>query len=109
MKSTTNRLSFMAILIIVLLFAYLVFMAVGLGDPDDIHLQTTEPKIVQSYTVTRGGRSTVIVEVWEMEYKGEKLRSMHFENTGTANSLSDIRFMLRELEQDIYEYKTRED
>ena len=57
MKSTTNRLSFLAVFIVILLMTYLVFMSVGLEDPDDIHLQTTEPKIVHSYTVTRGGRS----------------------------------------------------
>ena len=96
------RRGFLAVFIGMLLGAFIIFLdSKFAGD-------TTEPKIVQSYTITRHPRGTVIVEVWEMEYKGETIRSLHFDNTGISNELSTIRFMLSEMEKNDYEHRQQQ-
>ena len=97
------RLGFLMMFIATLLGAFMIFL--DSKNAGDEKLATTEPKIVQSYTITRHPRGTVIVEVWEMEYKGETIRSLHFDNTGISNELSTIKFMLSEMEKNNYEHR----
>lgn len=96
------RLGFLAVFIGMILGAFIIFLdSRNAGG-------TTEPKVVQSYTITRHPRAAVIVEVWEMEYKGETIRSLHFDNTGISNELSTIRFMLSEMEKNDYEHRQQQ-
>lgn len=96
------RLGFLAVFIGMILGAFIIFLDSRKAGG------TTEPKVVQSYTITRHPRAAVIVEVWEMEYKGETIRSLHFDNTGISNELSTIRFMLSEMEKNDYEHRQQQ-
>lgn len=100
------RVGFLAVFIATLLVAFMIFL--DSKNAGDERLMTTEPRIVQSYTITRHPRAAVIVEVWEMEYKGETIRSLHFENTGVSNELSTIKFMLSEMEKSNYEHRQQD-
>lgn len=106
MKLTSGRLRLFAMLLFALVGAFMIFL--DSKNAGDERLMTTEPRIVQSYTITRHPRATVIVEVWEMEYKGETIRSLHFDNTGISNELSTIRFMLNEMEKSNYEHRQQQ-
>lgn len=100
------RIGFLAVFIGTLLGAFIIFLESKFAEGEK--LMTTEPKIVQSYTITRYPRAAVIVEVWEMEYKGETIRSLHFDNTGISNELSTIKFMLSEMEKNNYEHRQQQ-
>lgn len=72
-----DRASYALLAITLIQSFYLIYTSFFNHEPESV--VTTEPQIVQSYTITRDGQPPVTVEVWEMEYRGETIRAMRFE------------------------------
>lgn len=59
---------------------------------------SSEPVIVERYSVKDdGGRPPVIVEVWEVEYKGETIRQLYIKDTELHSNVATNRHMTEQV------------